>query len=179
MKLKTLLTTAVTTVLGAAIILPAHATDGTITFAGLVTATTCAINVDGGGASATVNLQAARLSSLSTIGATAGATDFNVVLSGCTGATLNQGVAVNFESGSTVNTNGRLNATGTASGIDLAIYEQGSNNALTLGRAPQASIANITGAAATLAYTVRYHSTTESPRAGTVRSTVNYSIAYF
>ncbi|WP_422420437.1 fimbrial protein [Pseudomonas sp. GZD-222] len=180
MKFKTLLTTAVTTVLGAAIILPAHAIDGTITFTGSVVATSCTINAhSAGAASATVNLTSARLDNLDEMGDTTGDTNFNIVLSNCTGTTGGQRVAVNFESGATVNPQGRLNTTGSATGVQLAIYNRDSNNALMLGQAPAAGTENITSNSATLPYTVKYHATSASPTAGTVSSSVNYSIAYF
>jgi len=180
MKLKTLLTTAVTTVLSAAIILPAHAVDGTINFLGSITATTCTISVNGGGANATVSLPVARLDHMKTIGNTTGATDFNVVLSNCTGAAIDgQGVAVHFESGGTVNGNGRLTSSGTATGVELAIHQRDSAEALVLGQAPAAAIGNVAGTGVTLPYTVKYYSTSATPAAGSVASSATYSVVYF
>ncbi|MBV7576692.1 type 1 fimbrial protein [Pseudomonas sp. PDM32] len=184
MKLKTLITTAVTTVLSAAIVLPAQASDGTISFSGSITATTCTITVTGGGAAAgataTVNMQAGKVADLDAAGKTAGSTDFNVNLSSCTVANgLTQGVAVNFESGANVNANGHLSNTGTATGVDLAIYPRGSTTALKLGDAPVSSTRNIAGGSVSLPYTVKYLRTAGAVAAGTVRSNVTYSIAYF
>lgn len=180
MKLKTLFATAVSTVLGAAIILPAQAADGTITFNGSITATTCTVTVNGVNASATVNLPAARVSDLQKVGNTAGATDFSVMLSNCTNLPgTGQGAAVHFESGTYVNAEGRLNPTRNGSGVELAIYARNSASALVLGQAPVAAIGNITGGAITLPYTVKYHSISDAPVAGAVSSSVTYSIVYF
>lgn len=181
MKLKTLLTTAVSTVLGAAIILPTQASDGTISFTGSVTDTTCNISVNGSGtANGTVALPVARLDHLTAIGNTAGDTNFNVVLSGCTGANANgQGVAVHFERGAHVNANGRLTTTGTATGLELALYPQGNTAALVLGQAPAAATGTIAGNGLTLAYTAKYLSTSVAPTAGTANSSVTYSLVYF
>jgi len=180
MKLKTLFATAVSTVLGAAIILPAQAADGTITFDGSITTTTCTIKVNGINASATVNLPVARLNDLREIGNTAGATDFNVVLSNCSGLPAGgQGAAVHFESGSRVNAAGGLSPTRDGSGVELAIYPRNNGTPLMLGQAPLAAIGSITGGAITLPYTVKYRSTSTAPTAGAVSSSVTYSIVYF
>jgi len=180
MKLKTLFATAVCTVLGAAIILPAQAADGTITFNGSIAATTCAVTVNGIDASATVNLPAARLNDLLVIGNTAGATDFDIVLSKCAGLPVTgQGAAVHFESGSQVNADGRLNPTRDGSGVELAIYPRDKGDPLMLGQAPIAAIGNIKGGAITLPYTVKYRSNSTAPTAGAVSSSVTYSIVYF
>ncbi|MNG00710.1 Type-1 fimbrial protein, A chain precursor [compost metagenome] len=166
--------------MGAAIILPAQAADGTITFNGSITATTCTVTVNGVNASATVNLPAARLSDLGVSGNTAGATDFNVVLSNCTGLpATGQGAAVHFESGSQVNTDGRLNPTRAGSGVELAIYPRNNATPLMLGQAPLTAIGNIAGGAITLPYTVKYRSISTTPTAGAVSSSVTYSIVYF
>ncbi|MNF99875.1 Type-1 fimbrial protein, A chain precursor [compost metagenome] len=183
MKLKTLISTAVTTVLGAVIILPAQATDGTITFTGSVTATTCTIGVDAGGPTATVTLPVARLDQLRGIGSTTGATTFNIRLSACQGPNAqNQGVAVHFEAGTNVNADGRLSNTagiGRATGVDLEIRQGAAQTALVLGQVPAAGVGTINGGIATLPYTVRYHSTSAAPTAGTVSTSATYAITYF
>lgn len=183
MKLKTLFATAVSAVLGAAIILPAHATDGTITFTGSVTATTCTIGVDAGGPTATVTLPAARLDQLRGVGSTTGAATFNIRLSNCLGdRAKGQGVAVHFEPGTNVNVAGRLSntaGTGRATGVDLEIRQGDTQAALMLGQVPAADVGTINGGTATLPYTVRYHSTSLTPTAGTVSTSATYAITYF
>ncbi|PMZ91440.1 MULTISPECIES: fimbrial protein [unclassified Pseudomonas] len=176
MKLKARLATAVTTVLGAVIILPAQAADGNITFNGSITATTCTININGGGLNPTVILPAARLDQLTANGNTTGDTSFNVVLSGCGGAT--NGAAVHFESGALVTTQGALSTTGSGSGVELLIHQGTSTTPLVIGQAPALAIASIAGGGLTLPYTVKYRRIAQ-PVAGTVSSSVAYSIVYF
>lgn len=176
MKLKALLATAVTTVLGAVIILPAQAADGTITFNGSITATTCTVNVNGGGLNPTVILPAARLDQLTANGNTTGDTSFNVVLSACGAAT--NGAAVHFEQGARVNAQGGLSTLGNGAGVELVIHQGASDTPLVLGQAPALAIASINGGSLTLPYTVKYRRIA-APVAGTVSSSVAYSIVYF
>ncbi|MGO4312351.1 fimbrial protein [Pseudomonas sp. KB_15] len=182
MKLKTLLTIAVTIASGAAISLPAQAIDGTITFAGRVIDATCNVTAGGGSdGNATVTLPAVPVSLLARASDTTGDTDFSIQLRDCTGATAaagGQGVAVLFDPNGRVNTDGRLNSTGSADGVDLAIYPTGSATPLNLRVAPTAAYATITDGSATLTYTVKYFSTRASPAGGTVASTVAYTVLY-
>ncbi len=180
---KTLLSTAFVAGLAVVAIAPqaARATDGTINFTGAVTAKTCTVKVNGGSASpAAVTLPTVSTSSLNAVGATAGQTQFSINLSACSTATT---AATYFEAGPTVNSNGRLNntaGTGAATGVDLQLVNS-DNSLITVGSAAPttgAGVATITGSAATLNYFARYYATTATVGAGTVTSSVNFSMIY-
>ncbi|MGL4545565.1 MAG: fimbrial protein, partial [Plesiomonas sp.] len=80
----------------------AQAADGTINFQGRLIAQTCTIAVDGAvsPAAATVTLPTVSASALSVAGNTTGRTNFEIELSGCTGAAAT--AAAFFEAGSDV-----------------------------------------------------------------------------
>lgn len=159
----------------------AAASDGTITFNGQITSVTCNISGNGGGSSFTVTLPTVSTGALGAAGVTAGRTPFNIVLSGasCTNGAV---ASTYFEPGATVDSaTGKLkNSTGTATNVQLGLLN-GDATAIVLG-APQASqnsksvtIASNTG---TLNYFVEYVATGGAATAGTVGSTVTYSISY-
>ncbi|TPG79604.1 fimbrial protein [Pseudomonas arsenicoxydans] len=158
--------------------LPTQAADGTINFRGEIKDITCTVTAD-----ATVTLPTIRKTDLTSIGATAGDTPFNITLAGCNGSNAaGNGVAVHFEPGVTVNVDGRLNNTGTATNVQLAIYTEGSNTPFSLGARPisqyrTTSQANPHGI--TMPYTVKYFATSTTPGSGTVVSSVTYSVVYF
>ena len=85
----------------------AHAeSNGTITFNGLVTDTTCDVSVNGQGADATVQLPTVSSTLLAAPGNTTGRTQFNMELTNCTlgtatGDTVSQ-VSAFFQAGATV-----------------------------------------------------------------------------
>ena len=100
------------------------ASDGTITFTGAVTASTCTVSVNGSGASATVTLPTVSAAALAG-GAgqtTAAGTFFNVALSGCTAGPPNN-VGIYFEAGPNVDatTYGLIN-TAVGSNVEVNLY---------------------------------------------------------
>ncbi|EPT0360630.1 fimbrial protein [Enterobacter cloacae] len=168
-------------------VLPAHAASlGTITFEGVLTDTTCNVDINGGGPSATVKLPAVSSSDLTSAGQVAGRTIFNMNLTGCTTATGGPStVTAFFEPGPNVNSStGRLvNSGGTAGDtVSLQLLEAVNNNykVINVGNADQADNAtylDISGGTATLPYAIQYYA--ESATApGTVTSSVVYNLIY-
>lgn len=159
----------------------ASAADGTITINGEITDTTCNISVNGGAADATVVLPTVSASSLAAAGETAGATPFNIALSGCTGTAL--GTATTwFESGLNVDsTSGRLNNTGTATEVQVQLLNSGM--AAIMAGGPQGGggqndiPVDISTGDGTLNYYAQYYATAPST-AGTVVTSVEYTLVY-
>ncbi|MBB4862309.1 major type 1 subunit fimbrin (pilin) [Pseudomonas nitritireducens] len=167
----------------AALIAAAHqaeAADGTLTFNGKVQDVTCTIKINGAGTGdGTVTLPTVSKTSLAGVGTTGGDTNFTIDLSGCTGseASGNPGVAVFFEPGANVTSQGRLKNTGSgAQEVDLAIFRDGTS--LQLGTAPASAFTNLSGTGASMPFTVKYYSNSATPSAGEVNSSVTYSIVY-
>lgn len=182
---KLLLSTAMAAVFAVAALAPntSSATDGQINFTGNITAKTCSVKLNGGAsATGTVTLPNVSTSAFSGANSTAGQTAFSINVTGCAAGMNN--VATYFEAGSTVNSSGRLINGGTATGLDLQLlYSDGSvvnagqgNSSVATAAPGQAAIASN---AATLNYTVRYYQNSATlPGAGTVTSSVYYSMVY-
>ncbi len=115
--------------------LAGQASDGTITFTGAVTASTCTINVNSSGAaSTTVTLPTVDTAALGALSTAAG-TFFSIAVTGCSaasdiGAPAPHGaapthVAIYFEAGPTVDqvTSGLINTTGAGySNVEVNLY---------------------------------------------------------
>ncbi|QHB33063.1 type 1 fimbrial protein [Yersinia canariae] len=163
---------------GVFIVQSAIAADGTITINGQITDTTCGIAVNNGTKDATVVLPTISASALSTIDSVAGTTPFNIVLSGCTGVTLNNAYAY-FEPGAKVEmTTGRLNSDGTATGVQVRLLNK--NIApIMVGSAGQGGVVgDISSGGTTLNYYAQYYANTASVGPGTVTTQVDYTIVY-
>ncbi len=110
--------------------LAGQASDGTITFTGAVTASTCTVNVNGAGSpNATVVLPTVDASALGGTGTTAAGTFFNVVVNGCTtaddiGGEAPTTVQIYFEAGPTVDqaTGGLINTATGGSNVEVKLY---------------------------------------------------------
>ena len=155
----------------------AHASDGTITFSGAVTGSTCTVKLNGGSASGTVTLPTVSTSALPSTGSTAGSTPFTLDVSNCTFTGTTAGTAY-FEAGANVNaTTGRLANTGGAGNVELQLY-LGSNYAskVAAGQSNQNAATPLTGDGQ-LRYGVEYYAT-GAATAGSVASTVTYSLIY-
>lgn len=159
----------------------ATAADGTITFTGPVTGTTCSLDVAGSNTkNGTVTLPNVSESALSAAEQVAGNVPFSIKLTGCTPATGN--AYTWFESGATVNTvTGRLINSGTASNVEIQVSNKNAG-VIKIGHqtisAPMDVLTPIDAAGtATLNYSAAYYATGVA-RAGTVSSTVGYSIQY-
>lgn len=158
------------------------ASTGTITFNGLLTATTCDVSIAGQGASALVVLPTIGINQLTGATQTAGRTGFTMALTNCAG-TLKSASAF-FEAGSSVDvTTGRLhNVTGTATNVDLQLRDASSATADVIQAGNTNQIANMTyvdvsSGSASLPYSVEYYAN-GATTAGTVESSVVYSIQY-
>ncbi|WP_049101621.1 fimbrial protein [Klebsiella oxytoca] len=162
----------------------AFAVDGTITFNGQITDTTCTISVDGGSNDATVKLPTVSTGTLASAGATAGATPFTISLSNCSGTSLNT-ASTYFEPGTYVDsTTGRLNIDSTAADAATNVQVQLLNadrNPIVAG----ASVANgqndipvdISSGSGILNYYAQYYATGAST-AGSVTTQVDYTMVY-
>lgn len=161
----------------------AHAaSDGTITFTGAITATTCKINGASAPVNFTVTLPTVSATTLATVDAVSGRTDFRIALTNCTGGT---NVHTFFEAGSTVDVaTGRLINAGTATNVQVELLNK-DNSAITIGASDgvgaglqnSKSVAIVAGAA-NLDYYAQYHATSGAAGAGSVTSTVTYDISY-
>ncbi|MFA3760600.1 fimbrial protein [Yersinia sp. 2544 StPb PI] len=157
----------------------AFAADGTITINGQITDTTCGVSVNNGTKDGTVNLPTISASALSSVNSVAGTTPFNISLSGCTGATLNNAYAY-FEPGAFVETStGRLNNnSGTATGVQVRLLDK-SSTAIMVGGASQGGVVeDISTGDATLGYYAQYYANSGTVGAGTVVTQVDYTIVY-
>ncbi|WP_250528541.1 fimbrial protein [Caballeronia sp. GAWG2-1] len=160
----------------------AFASDGTITFNGALTASTCAIN--GNGTSAkdfTVKLPTISTSTLKAAGETAGTTSYQIALTGCTPVTSSSKAAVFYEAGTSVDpADGRLTVTaGGASNVKMQLLNlDGSRIKAGYSTDLQNSkAADISSGSATLSYNVQYYATGVTT-AGAANSSVVYSIDY-
>ena len=180
---KTLLSAALIAGFGIAAFAPqaARAVDGTVTINGKIEANTCAINTPGVGSSFTVTLPTVQNTALASSGQVAGTTPFSFVLTGCTGITAGN-ISTDFQSpAANVLPDGNLKNTGTATLVEVQVLNN-TGAAVLLNAAPGAqnatSVAVTAGAAgATLPYYAQYYATGAST-AGTVATTVQYSITY-
>ncbi|WP_025123143.1 MULTISPECIES: fimbrial protein [unclassified Serratia (in: enterobacteria)] len=158
------------------------ASTGTITFEGILTATTCEVLVDGQAADALITLPTVGTNQLTKLGHTAGQTGFNMALANCEG-TLKTASAF-FEAGASVDlVSGRLkNMTGDATNVSLQLRDasHASQNVIAVGNSNQTketTYVDIASGSANLPYFVEYYA--EGPTgAGTVASNVIYSIQY-
>jgi major type 1 subunit fimbrin (pilin) len=158
----------------------AFASDGTITFTGKITATTCQVSGNGGGSSFAVNLDTVSSTALPADKATAAPRGFTIALSQCTPATGS--AAVYFEPGATVDTaTGQLlNINGTATNVELGLLN-GDSSVINLGQNSETQNvkwASISSGAATLQYYAQYVAKGGAATAGSVKSSVTYSIIY-
>lgn len=155
----------------------AQASDGTITFSGQLNNPTCNIATS----SFTVALPVLSVASLkATAGTTAGDTSFKLDLSGCTAGLTN--ATAYFEAGATIDTTTKnlKNATGTAANVQIQLLNSdgtpidlsGASGAQGVAAAP------IVANAATAKFIARYYATSNTPGAGTVGSSVTYSMVY-
>lgn len=165
----------------------AQASDGTISFTGSVTDSTCTVKVNGAaGTASTVKLPAVSASVLSAKNAHAGETQFTIDLTGCqaagkpVSATNAAKAYVYFEPGANVTATGTLRNTGDAKKVDLQLLAGGSSTPIVVGDAGQIAATGTPVPASgdiQLPYIVRYHATGPAT-AGTVTSSVVYDVVY-
>jgi major type 1 subunit fimbrin (pilin) len=155
----------------------------TITFIGEVSANTCAMNVNGNGASTSVSLPTASATQLDAIGKTAQLTTFTVGVTGCTtNATLPTNLNTKFVPvGPLTATGGRLQNTGVATGVSLELTNEAGTTPIVLlanGTSVAGLVVPATQTAATVNFGVRYHAESATIVAGSVTGAVQYSINY-
>lgn len=157
------------------------ADEGTITFEGLITETTCNVDIGGNGADATIPMRSAHPSELATSGRTAGDTRFVMNLTDCTGGLT---AKAHFLYGENVTAEGRLSnaaATDPARNVTLQLVDGQDSSVINIGDYSQnshlAGYVDITSGSASLPYTVRYHSE-GGTTAGNVASSVEYRLTY-
>jgi major type 1 subunit fimbrin (pilin) len=180
---KLLIASALVASLGALAFAPqsAHASDGTITFNGKVTASTCTVGVNGGGASNGVTLPTVSTSALNGAGKVAATTPFSVDLSGCTFGTAGN-VSLYFEPGPNTQADGNLKNTAANNGVEIQLLNN-AQGVMALNKAAgdqNGSTAAVTTSAtsATLNYYAQYYASAATVNAGAVTSTVTYSVVY-
>jgi major type 1 subunit fimbrin (pilin) len=168
----------------------AHASDGTITINGKITAQTCDIGGKDGGKSFTVTLPTVSTGTFKGDGDTAGRTAFEIALSNCAPKTGN--VSASFEVGAAVDTaTSRLKNMSSESGAATQVQIQLLNaDGTPIAVGKQAGAGDDAGAqgskpvaldgsgAAKLTYAAQYVATGGIPTAGPVTTTVVYSIRY-
>ena len=161
-----------------------QASDGTITFNGELTASTCDVIVDGQGADATIQLPIVSTADLKAASKVAGRTGFNMALNNCSG-TLKTASAF-FEAGATVGTvTGRLKNTvtapnGGATNVSLQLLDGDNSNVIQAGNQNQItnnSFVDVASGSGTLSYAVQYYAE-NATTPGLVSSNVVYSIMY-
>lgn len=161
------------------------ASDGTISITGNVIGSTCKVDAgNGGNGDARVALDRISSSSLAEAGNTAAFKAFSIKLSGCD-STLTGQVKVGFEVGPNTDTaSGRLINTGSAEGVQLelrnadnSVIKVGDNSTVKGAALVLGTDADATGSAS-MNYLVGYHAAKAKVTAGTVISSVTYSIIY-
>lgn len=169
--------------LAAVVSTPAAAADGTITFTGEILATTCNVNggdnTDGGSGSFAVNLPTLSTSSLGA-NEKAGYTVFSVSLTGDVDCQDGKTASMHYEvpQSPQINpTTGNLNNAGTATGVEVALLND-SGLPINIYTGAGTSEADINGNAATLTYTAYYQAGATGASAGTVNTSVVYSMTY-
>ena len=159
----------------------AMASNGTITFNGGVVASTCVVTLNGTTASGTVKMGDIALGLFTTLGSTAGQTNFTLNLTGCTAVTGMVSVNAFFEAGAGVDvTTGNLINSGTATNVAIQLLVADTMEQIIPGLITQeqpTSSALTAGTIGTLAYVAQYISTGVAI-AGTVVSSVTYSLVY-
>jgi major type 1 subunit fimbrin (pilin) len=170
------------------------ASDGTITFTGAVTGSSCTINVNGSGSTTTtVALPTVDTAALTDVAprTTAGGTFFNIALSGC--AALDDygagaaptNVQIYFEAGPNVdeNTGGLINVAASGSNVEVKLYNASEGTVvgtqITPGKATvQPPVQTIAGAGTQWFYAGYSTQRNGAATAGAVSTSVTYSLIY-
>lgn len=187
----TLLAASLALATGALALAPAaFAADGTITINGQVVAATCNISFNGGTAATapvngTVTMPPVATSSLATAGSVAGAMPFSIGISGCTAEASKNMVTV--FSGANINTtDGNLTiaaGAGNATNVEVQLANAatpGTGLKLNLGEDNQGVTPVAVSAAgnATANFVAQYYASAANATAGTVTTSVNYTLVY-
>jgi major type 1 subunit fimbrin (pilin) len=182
---------------GMALPMSGLASDGTITFSGAVTASTCSLSVNGGGATATVTLPTVDTAALTGTSpkTTAAGTFFSIAVGTCTTqvdiglptAAAPTQVQIYFEAGPSVDqaTGGLINHTGTGySNVEVMLYNASGSTVVGTQIQPgtgtnQPAVLTVSGG--TQWFYAGYSTTgagVSGATAGAVSTTVTYSLIY-
>jgi len=190
---KLLLTSALVAAFGAAALAPQVAraatnnpvsnppTDGTINITGTVIAQTCKVDGKGAGTADTKNvpLPDVLTSQLAAQGDTAGDTNFSIAVTGCDSALS---TVHTYFTGSNIATDGRLsNGTGTATGVEVQLLNGSDASVIALNSADgsqNSKPVNLTNNSATLEYAARYYANSTNVGAGSVNTSVAFTMVY-
>lgn len=163
------------------------ASTGTITFNGLLTDSTCDVDIEGQGADATIILPTVSVTELTSAGDTTGRASFKMNISKCVIGTTggHSKVSAFFQPGNTVDLGtGRLkNVGGSATKVDLQLLDvSGNYKVIDIGSTNQVNdmtyidIDQANGTAL-LPYAVEYYANGQTTP-GTVTSSVVYNLQY-
>lgn len=164
----------------AALALPVTSTmaaNGTITFTGDISNTTCNISVNGRNSSTTITFEPISASALSKAGEVANELPVTMALTNCQNPTEN--VRALFDSTETDSITGNLKNKGSATNVQVQLMDNG-RKPIKLGDGSQVNGPSfkIVDDMATLNYFARYYAT-DKVEAGDVSTVVNYSLSYF
>jgi major type 1 subunit fimbrin (pilin) len=178
--------------------LSGHASDGTITFTGAVTANTCTVSVNASGANATVALPTVSTAALTNVATktTAAGTFFNMAVSACTAtpiadiaAAAPTTVAIYFEAGPNVDevTGGLIN-TVVGSNVEVNLYNASAaaivGTQIKPGTATAQPLTQLIGVGGTQWFYAGYSTTGTNglagaaATAGAVSTSITYSLVY-
>jgi major type 1 subunit fimbrin (pilin) len=167
--------------------LGAQAADGTISFTGTVSNTTCSINGTASGTPANLSVvlptvSAGTLSAQGSVAGTSGPSDMTLALTGCTGGATK--AIATFENGPTVDqANGYLTnqaTTGPANNVEIRLLNaslQPINITTGLNNAIDGNGATITSGSGNLKYFAQYYSK-GAVTPGAVSTSVQYTMQY-
>lgn len=157
------------------------ASQNTIRFQGEVNAQTCNVNVNDATGSPIILLPTVSTAALSTAKSTAGKTPFTINLTGCVAPTSGSTQAININLvGNNISSTGDLLNTGTAKNVTLRLLDSG-DKAISLsgGSATVTGMKLASGStSASQDFSVEYYSDSGNAGAGTVLSSVQYSVSY-
>jgi major type 1 subunit fimbrin (pilin) len=153
---------------------------GILTITGSLVANTCTVSGNGQGNNFTVTLPNISAAELSSAGAVAGATGFNIALSNCTPATGN--VRTFWEYGVNTLADGNLLNNGTATKVEIQLLDynngQKSIDVSKADGAQNSQVIAINGGNARLQYAAQYIAPAGGATAGSVTTNVTYSMSY-
>jgi major type 1 subunit fimbrin (pilin) len=163
----------------------AQASDGTLTILGQLTATTCTVQGNNQANDFTVTLPTLSNTVLPGSGSVAGSTGFTINLTQCTPKSGN--VHTFWEYGANTLGDGNLKNNGTAANVEVQLvdYNGSSPSAIDVSKADGAQdiagatpTVSISSGAADLQYAAQYIAPTAAAGAGSVSTSVIYSIVY-
>lgn len=154
------------------------APDNIITFQGEVTDETCSVAVNGEDATPVILLETVSKSDLAKSGDTAGLTQFDIAVSGCTGNASGVSISTVFV-GNQVTANGNLGNTGDATNVEVQVLDSSGTEINFTGGHTDANALDLAAneKASSATYKVQYYAT-GAATAGTVSASLQYAVSY-